>query len=148
MRRTVPDFERITSDCVVAPPARYCTPRSRSPLVTPVAQKKMFSPRDQVAGVQDAVEVVARGERLLALLVVLGPQPALERAAHARDRRRRDDPLGGAADPEQQVDVALVARRGDRAGDVAVGDEADAGARVADLLRRGRRGAAGRARRP
>ena len=40
----VPDFERMTMDCVVQPPPKNRTPLSRSPSVTPVAQKKTFSP--------------------------------------------------------------------------------------------------------
>ena len=37
--RVVPDLLRMTSDSVVAPPARYRTPRSSSPSVMPVATK-------------------------------------------------------------------------------------------------------------
>ena len=40
IRRIVPERERMTSDCVVHPPARYWTPRSSSPSVMPVATKK------------------------------------------------------------------------------------------------------------
>ena len=42
--RTVPDFDRITMDWVVQPPPKKRTPFSRSPSVTPVAQKNTFSP--------------------------------------------------------------------------------------------------------
>ena len=37
MIRIVPLLDRMTIDCVYAPPDRYRTPRSRSPDVTPVA---------------------------------------------------------------------------------------------------------------
>ncbi len=43
--RTVPDFERITSDWVVAPKSWYRTPWSSSPSVIPVVAKKQLSPR-------------------------------------------------------------------------------------------------------
>jgi len=43
--RTVPDRERITSDSVVAPSGPWKrAPASMSPSVTPVAEKKTFSP--------------------------------------------------------------------------------------------------------
>jgi hypothetical protein len=41
MRSPVPDWCRITMLLVVAPPAKYRTPRSRSPSETPVAAKKI-----------------------------------------------------------------------------------------------------------
>jgi hypothetical protein len=100
--RMVPDRERMTSDCVVQPPARYCTPRSSSPSVIPLG-------------------------------VVLRPEPPLQRTAHALERAGGDDPLRGAADAHQQVDAGALAGRRDRPGDVAVGDELDPGARLADL---------------
>src|SRR4029450_7280429 len=89
----------------------------------------------------------------LALVVVAGPQPALELAAHALERGRGDDAprggaaaetdggaggggdaaRGGAADAEQHVGAGLRPGGGDGAGHVAVGDEPDAGAGGADL---------------
>ncbi len=42
--RSVPDLERITSDCVVAPNSWYCTPWRSSPSVIPVAAKKQLLP--------------------------------------------------------------------------------------------------------
>src|SRR5581483_470005 len=42
--RIVPDFDRMTSDCVLAPSPRNRTPRSSSPSVIPVAAKKTSSP--------------------------------------------------------------------------------------------------------
>jgi hypothetical protein len=54
-------------------------------------------------------------------------------AAHALERRGGDDALGRAADAEQDVDAGVGPRGGDRTGDVAVTDEADAGAGLADL---------------
>jgi hypothetical protein len=43
--RLVPLLDRITSECVMADPARYRTPRSSSPSVMPVATKNALSPR-------------------------------------------------------------------------------------------------------
>ena len=80
------------------------------------------------------VEVVAGVERRRALGLVAGPQPALDLAAHALERGGGDDALGGAADAEEDVGAGLGPAGRDGAGDVAVGDEADAGARLADLV--------------
>ena len=88
----------------------------------------------EVVGVQDAVEVVAGIDGLPALGVVLRPQPSLQLAADALQRAGRDDALRRAADAEQHVDAGGQAGRGDRARDVAVGDEADAGAGLPDLF--------------
>src|SRR5829696_193826 len=54
--------------------------------------------RDEVVGRQHAVDVVAGVEQLLPLHVVARPEPALDRAAHALDRRGGDDALGRTAD--------------------------------------------------
>ena len=99
----------------------------------PVATKKQFSPRDEVVGGQHRVEVVAGVDGPLALVVVGGAEPALDDAAEALDRAGGDDALGGAADAEQQVDAGVGPGRHDGAGDVAVGDEPQPGAGVADL---------------
>ena len=69
-----------------------------------------------------------------ALVVVAGPEPAVDGAAEALQRAGGDDALGRAADAEQHVGAALGPRRRDGAGDVAVGDEPDAGAGLAALL--------------
>ena len=82
---------------------------------------------DQIGGGQHPVEVMARIEGLAALGLVARPQPGLDHAAQAADRARRDDALRGAADPGEQVDTRAIARGHDGAGDVAVGDELDAG---------------------
>ena len=42
--RSVPDFERMTSDCVVAPNSWYCAPWTSSPSVMPVPTKSSCSP--------------------------------------------------------------------------------------------------------
>src|SRR6478736_2516918 len=89
---------------------------------------------DEVVGGQDAVEVVTGVEGLLALLVVLGPELALDDAAGALDGARGDDALRGAADAEQQVDAGVGTGRHDGTRDVTVDDVADAGTGVADLL--------------
>src|SRR5262249_1797923 len=51
--------------------------------------------RAEVVGCEHAVEVVAGVERGAPLLVVPGPQPAQQLAAHRLQRRRREHPLGG-----------------------------------------------------
>ena len=95
----------------------------------PVAAKKQLSPPDQVVGAEHPVEVVAGVEGGLALVVVAGPQAALELAAHALEGGGGDDALGRAADAEQDVGARVGPGGGDGAGHVAVGDEPDAGAR-------------------
>src|SRR5690242_5261968 len=87
---------------------------------------------DQVVGREDLLEVVSRVDGSLRLLVVSRPQPAHELAAEALEGGRREDALGRSADPPQEVDARVGARRHHRPGDVAVGDEADARARRAD----------------
>jgi hypothetical protein len=46
----------------------------------------------------------------LPLVVVLGPEPALDHAAEALHRAGGDDALGRAADAEQQVDAGALGR--------------------------------------
>ena len=50
--RIVPDFDRITSDCVVAPSPRKRTPRRSSPSVMPVAAKNTSSPETRSSRVR------------------------------------------------------------------------------------------------
>ena len=52
------------------------------------------------------------------------------------DRGRREHALGRAADPPEQVDAGALGDRQQRRRHVAVGDEADPRAGLADLLRR------------
>ena len=132
-RRTVPDFERMTSDWVVTTWGSKCTPFSSSPSVMPVAAKKQLSPATRSSVLSTFVEVVAGGHGRVALLVVAGPQPALQLAAHALEGGRGDDALGRAADAEEDVGAGVGPGGRDGAGDVAVGDQADAGAGLADL---------------
>src|SRR3989304_1730733 len=68
------------------------------------------------------------------LLVIARRQTALEFAAGAAQRRRRQHALRRAADAEQKIDAGFRLRRGDGRGDVAVGDQADARARLAHFL--------------
>ena len=60
-------------------------------------------------------------------------QPALHLAADRAQRGRREHALGRAADAEIDVDAAVGPRGRDHAGDVAVADQPDAGARLAHL---------------
>ena len=101
----------------------------------PVAAKNTSSPETRSSSVEDAVEVVAGVERGPAFVVVARPQPTLDRAAEALQRARGDDAFGRAADAEQDVGAGVAPRDLDRAGDVAVGDEADARAGLSALAR-------------
>lgn len=88
----------------------------------------------EVVGEEDARQVVAQRQRPLALAKLLaGREPPLDRAAEALERRGGDDALGRAADPQHDVDGAAWPSRFDRCSHVAVGNEADAGARCAHL---------------
>ena len=92
-----------------------------------VALRELLGAVDRVLGL-DAHALGAR-----ALLVVAEPEPALELAADALERGRGDHALGRAAGAEQDVDAGVGVGRHDRAGDVAVADQADARAGLADL---------------
>ena len=88
----------------------------------------------QVVGEEDAGEVVAHRQGLFALAKVLARgEPPLDGPPQALERRRGDHALGGAPDPQHHVDGRARPRGLDRAGDVPVGDEADAGPGGADL---------------
>src|SRR3954449_11751366 len=54
---------------------------------------------DQVVRGEDALEVVAGVAGGLRLLLIAGPEPALELTAEALDPRRGEDPLRRPADP-------------------------------------------------
>jgi hypothetical protein len=54
MVRTVPELERMTSDCVSTLFAAKCTPLSSSPSVMPVAAKKQLSPATSTSVVSTA----------------------------------------------------------------------------------------------
>src|SRR5690606_36992312 len=87
----------------------------------------------QIIGGEYAVQIVSAGYRALAFLVVAWRQTPLDQAAHALHRAGGDDALRSAADTDQQIDTGVRARREDGAGDVAVGDELDPGAALADI---------------
>ena len=70
----------------------------------PVAAKKTSFPDTRSDVVSTAPDRAPRDEPL-ALLVVAGREAALDRAAHARERRGGDDTLRRASDPDQQVDA-------------------------------------------
>ena len=63
-----------------------------------------------------------------------GPELGLQLAAETAEGSRREHRLPGAADPDREVVVRAADRGGDRGGDVAVLDELDSRAGVADLL--------------
>ena len=86
----------------------------------------------EVVEIVDAVQVGdAHALRARLLVVVAEVKLALHLAADRAQRRRREDALGRAADAHVDVDAAVRSRRGDHAGDVAVADQADAGAGLA-----------------
>ena len=103
--------------------------------MTPVAANTRCSPDGEVLGAVDAVlvRVPEHPRRALALLVVPEPEPRLELAAEAAQRRRGDHALGRAADAHHGVDAGALDGAADRGRDVAVADELDPGARGADL---------------
>ena len=63
-------------------------------------------PRAEIVAGQHPVEVVAGVDRRLALVVVAGPEPSQQLAAHRLQRRRREHALGRAADPPEEIDRA------------------------------------------
>jgi hypothetical protein len=105
-----------------------------SPSVMPVATKKAVVAGHQVVGAEHAGQVVAGFDRLLPLVVVGRPEPALDDAAHALERGRGDDSLRRAPDTHQQVYAGAGPGRHDGACDVAVDQELHPGAGGADLL--------------
>jgi hypothetical protein len=125
MRRNVPDRERMTMESVSTRSPTTRTPRRSAPFVTLAG--------DEVVCDEHPVDLVAGLEEPLALVVVPRPQLPLHRAAQALDRGRRDHTLGRAADPHEEVDPGPHLRGGDRRRDVAVADEVDARAGLADL---------------
>ena len=129
----VPDRERMTSDCVVQPPDPVLHAAQQLAVGDAGGDEEDVTAHE-VVDVQHAVEVVPGVEGLLPLVVVLRPELALQRTAHALERAGGDDPLRRATDAQEQVDAGALPGGGDRAGDVAVGDELDAGAGLADLV--------------
>ena len=89
--------------------------------------------RDEIVRVQDGRRVEPGVEQRLALVVVARPEPSLDAAADALERRGRDDAFRRAADAVEHVDARARLRRGDRRRDVAVADQADARAGLAQL---------------
>ncbi len=100
-------------------------PRSRSPSVTPVAQKKTFSPRTSSLIVSTWPRSCPASMRFLPLLIVAGPQPPLQLAANALQCAGRDDALRGSADADQQVHPGVFPGGGNSASHVAIRDEFD-----------------------
>src|SRR5690606_36321772 len=83
--------------------------------------------RHQVVGGHDPIEILAGLHGESPLLLVAGPQTALDLAAHALQRRGGDDGLGGATDAEHHVDLLVVLGGGDGGGDVTVPEDGDSG---------------------
>src|SRR5690606_18494247 len=97
------------------------------------AEEHVVAPHEVVGG-QHPVEVVPRVDRLLPLLVVLRPQPALQLAAEALHGARRDDALRRTADTEQHVATRGRSCRPDRSRPVTVTDEPDTRPGLAHFL--------------
>ena len=123
----------MTSDWVVAPRGVVVHALEQLAVGDAGGGEEAVVARHEVVGAQHLVEVVAGVEGGVALVVVAGPEPALELAAHALEGGGGDDALGRAADAEEDVGARVGQGGGDGAGHVAVGDEADAGAGLADL---------------
>src|SRR5215471_8502187 len=91
--------------------------------------------RGEVLGAEDALVVL---DPCLSQLVDLParrrPELRLQLTAEAAERGGREHSLPGTADPDGEVVVRAADRRGDGSGHVAVLDELDPRARVADLL--------------
>src|SRR5690606_3162783 len=85
-------------------------------------------------GGHDPIEILAGLDGESPLLLVAGPQTALDLAAHALQRRGGDDGLGGATDAEQHVDLLVVLGGGDGGGDVTVPEDGDSGTDLAHLV--------------
>src|SRR5436190_7334470 len=91
--------------------------------------------RREILGAEDALVVEDPGlPQLVDLPAGGGPELRLELAAQAAQRGGREYGLPSAADPDREMVVRAADRRGDRRGHVAVLDELDSRARVADLL--------------
>ena len=133
IRRTVPERERITSDSVSTPLALARTPWSSEPPVTPVAATKTSSPATRSSAESTRSRSKPASSSAVSLAVVARPESALDRAAEALDRGRRDDALRRPADAHQHVDAGPRPARGDRGRDVTVADQVHARARVAQL---------------
>ena len=101
--------------------------------MTPVAATKTSSPRTRSSWVSTRSTSKPGVDERCALASSARPQPALERAAEALDRRGRDDALRRAADAHQHVDPGEGWAAAIDGRDVAVADQVDARARVAQL---------------
>ena len=133
--RTVPERDRITRLWVEHAADLDAHAAEQRPVGDAGGGEEAVVAADEVVGGEHGVEVVAGVAASAARSSSFcGPQPALDLAAHALQRRGGDDALGRAADAEEHVDAGSRPRRGDGAVDVAVGDQPDAGARRAHLL--------------
>src|SRR6185437_12068524 len=81
---------------------------------------------DEVIGGQERVKLVAGVDGGIPLGIVARVELALDLGAHALERGGGDDTFGRPADAEEDVDAGTGPARGDGAGHVTVGDEADA----------------------
>src|SRR5256886_15945371 len=133
MRRSVPERLRVTSDSVSAQFVWYLTPWSTSPSVTPVAAKKTSSLRTR-SDAEYAVERRAGRFRFLFFFGIASVELALDLPAQAFQRRSGQHRFRRASDPHQEVETRAIDRGHDGARHVAVADQLDAGARVADFL--------------
>ena len=144
MRRTVPDFERITSDWVVAPSVVVADPVEELAVGDPGGREEAVVAFDQVVGGQHRLDVVARLDGGRALGVVARPELPLHLATHRLERRCRDDPFRGPPDADQQIDAGVGPGGRDGPGHVAVGDQPDPGSGRPHRGDQPRRGGAGR----
>src|SRR3954468_15718168 len=107
--------------CGSASPGSWCAPtwrriaRAQQLAVGDAGRDEEALAGDEVVGGEHATEVVPGVEGLLPLLVVLGPQPALDDTAGALDGAGGDDPPRCPADAEEQVDARARSGRHDGA---------------------------------
>ena len=80
---------------------------------------------DEVVDGEDAVEVVALVDGLLAFAIVAGPQASELLASHALECSGGDHALGRATDADEDVGASVGPGGRDGAGDITVGDETD-----------------------
>ena len=141
--RSVPDFERMTSDCVVAPNSWYCDAVEQLAVGDPRGGEEAVVALHQVVGGQHGVEVVPGLDGGRPLRLVARVEPPLDLPAHAFEGGGGQYAFGRAADAEEDVGAGARPARCDGPGHVTVGNEPDAGpggAHLGDEVARGGRG--------
>ena len=129
----MPLRERITKLWVRTPLESMRTPRSKCTVGQAGCSEEAVVALDQVVLAEHAIEIETGLDHGASLVVALRREPSLDLTAHRLHRRSGDDALGGATDTEQDVGARIGPTRGDRAVDVAIGDQPDPRPARADL---------------